>query len=517
MSRQKGNATVIELVRKAEDKIAHRSMQLEDFTNVSDVISPPYDPRALLQIIEESSDLKQYIRAMATNIAMHGHAIRYKPDFDYNKAEQSIQNEADKEWDKLERLYKYINPTEEFKKVLEKMLIDRESIGWGTIEVIRDMKGEVTHLEYCRAANIRIAKSDRNHVEFEVWEKDDNGEYTKMTYYKKFKKFVQVINGRKRYFKEFGDPRDMNYETGEYDKNIPEEKKANEIAFFPIHDPSTDYGIPRWTGALVNAVGSRASEVLNFIYFESGTILPAAIIVDGGQLTEESIEALKEGKGLGNAFKLLLLETAPFEDEDTISVGEDKKNRVSTKIEKLADTMNKDALFQEYQRNNKEKLRDTFRLPPIFTGQSSDYTRATADVARQIAEEQIFTPEREDIASRFNTIINNELGIKYVEMYLKGPQIRDVADKAEALEPFIKAGAVTPNMLIETLGELLNKNLDPLPDEIGNIPFELVKMKYMQDETTLQEVGKLQKADKTVDILSEMMQEIKKYLREDDE
>ena len=523
MSKRKstGHPAIIDIMKDAEKKIVTSSKQLEDFDELyGDILKPPYEPRDLLRIVEESSYLKQNIRAMATNIAKFGHGIKYKDDFDYDREkDEEIKKEADREWEKLTRLYKYINPTEPYKKVIEKMVIDRESIGWGTIEVMRDGKGEVSHIEYCRAANIRICKLDereKKYIEFPVLEKDDSGEFTKQTYFKKFKKFVQITGMNKRYFKEFGDPRHLNYETGEYGENIPEEKRATEIAFFPIHDPSTDYGIPRWTGPLVDIIGNRASEVLNFLYFESGTILPAAIIVDGGQLTEESIEALREGKGLGNAYKLLLLETAPFEDEDTIPIGEDKKNRVSTKIEKLADTMNKDALFQEYQKNTKEKVRDSFRLPPIFTGQSNDYTRATAEVAKQIAEEQLFEPEREDIASIFNTIINNELGIKYVEMYMKGPDFADVAEKSAALEPYIKAGAVTPNMLIEPLGELLNKQFEPFPDNIGNIPLELLKLKLMlnRNELSVKEDEGIEKAAKTEDILYEMLDEIKNYLGE---
>lgn len=525
MSKQKrkstGNPGFIEIMKEVESRIVTSSKQLEDFDKLyGDVLYPPYEPRDLLRIIEESSYLKQYIKGMATNIAKFGHGIKYKDDFDYDREEdKGIKKEADREWDKLTRLYKYINPTEPYKKVIEKMVIDRESIGWGTIEVMRDGKGEVSHVEYARAANIRIVKLSKEEsrpVEFKVLEKDDKGEYITQTYFKKFKKFVQIVGGNKVYFKEFGDPRHMDYKTGEYGENIPEERRATEIAFFPIHDPTTDYGIPRWTGALVDIIGNRASEVLNFTYFESGTILPAAIIVDGGQLTEESIEALREGKGLGNAYKLLLLETAPFEDEDLISLGNDKKSKVSTKIEKLADTMNKDGLFQEYQKNAKEKIRDSFRLPPIFTGQSSDYTRATAEVARQIAEEQIFEPEREDIASVFNTIINNELGIKYVEMYMKGPDFADVAEKSAALEPYIRAGAVTPNMLIEPLGELLNKQFEPFPDDIGNIPLELLKLKLMLNRNGLniKEEEEIEKAAKPEDILYEMLDEIKDYLGE---
>lgn len=518
--RTTGNPGVIEIAKGVEKRIVESTKQLEDFDSTyGDVLHPPYEPKKLLGIVEESSSLKQHIKAMATNIAMFGHDIRYKEDFDYDREEdKEIKKEAEMEWDKLVRLYKYINPTEQYKKVIEKMVIDRESIGWGTIEVMRDGKGEVSHIEYIRAANIRISSlkyKDSKPVKFEVLEKDDKGKFTTQTYYKKFKKFVQIIGGRKVYFKEFGDSRNMNYKTGEYSESVQEKDMANEIAFFPIHDPTTDYGVPRWTGSIVDIMGTRSSEVLNFLYFETGTILPAAIIVDGGQLTEESIKALKEGKGIGSAYKMLLLETAPFEDEEFAGL-DDKKNKVTTKIEHLSDTMNKDALFQEYQKNSKEKIRDSFRLPPIFTGQSTDYTRATAEVAKEIAEEQIFSPEREDIASVFNTIINNELGIKYVEMYMKGPELTDVAKRAVALEPFINAGAVTPNMLIEPLGELLNKNFEPFADEIGNIPLELLKVKSLKGMPETNTEEEIKKAA-TEDILYDMLDEIKKHLGENHE
>lgn len=176
-----GNAGYIEIMKESEAKIVKSSNQLENFDNLyGDVLTPSYEPRDLLRIVEESSSLKQYIKAMSTNIAKFGHNIKYKEDFDYDREEdEDIRKEADKEWDKLTRLYKYINPTEQLKKVIEKMVIDRESIGWGTIEIMRDGKGEVSHVEYCRAANIRICKlssKESKPVEFEVLEKDDKGE-----------------------------------------------------------------------------------------------------------------------------------------------------------------------------------------------------------------------------------------------------------------------------------------------------------------------------------------------------
>lgn len=513
--RKTGNAQAFQIMesvmKSTKDKLKASSNQLEDFQEIQgDILHPPYEPRDLLKVVEESSFLKQYIKAMSTNIAKFGHEISYRDDFDYNDADSSAKKQADIEWDKLKRLYEYINPTEAFKKIIEKMVIDRESIGWGAIEVIRDGKGDVAQMEYCKAANVRICKDARANVEYKVWEVDETNNYIQRTRFKKFRKFVQIVNGTKVYFKEFGDPRNMDCRTGEYKDGLTEENIATEIALFEIHDPSSEYGIPRWTGSIADILGSRASEVLNFAYFESGTIIPAAIIVDGGQLTEDSVEAIKAGKGVDNAFKLLLLETAPFEDEDSAG-GESPKNKVTTRIEKLADITNKESLFQEYQKNTKEKLRDNFRLPPIFTGESSDYNRATAETARQIAEEQIFAPEREDIMSIINTIVNNELGIRYIEVKLKGPITSNVAEKSAALAPYIQAGAVTPNMLIESLEELLGKQIEPFPGDIGNMPIEILKLKEMQSQMSEEDGSSIEKSD-TINILQDMLGDIRGYL-----
>ena len=48
-------------------------------------------------------------------------------------------------------------------------------------------------------------------------------------------------------FKEYGDPRTLNLETGQYDERTPIDKQANEVVHFKIG--SGAYGKPRCTGA----------------------------------------------------------------------------------------------------------------------------------------------------------------------------------------------------------------------------------------------------------------------------
>lgn len=496
------------------NKIFSSSRQLDEFEYTSDIIQPPQEPKELIALIERNDSLKQNIEAIATNIAEFGYGIKYNDEFDYNKADKSVRNIADSEWELLRKLYKYINPLTNFNSIIHDLVVDMYSIGWGMIEIIRNGTGHVCSIEYCRACNFRLAKNTNALAPIKIWEETDTG-YEQIESQVKFKKFVQVANGKKVYFKEFGDLRIMNYKTGNYTDETPEEERATEIAYFQIHSSYTDYGVPNWINVAIPASGNVLSELLNYKYFSEGRILPMAVTVSGGQLTEESEEAIRKGKGIENAYKILILEASPFEDseeEKFLAKGADP--RVGIDVKSLTDTNNTDSLFRNYQIDGKNKIRDSFRLPPIYTGASTDYNRATADTARQIAEEQIFIPERKRICDILNKIINNEFGIRYCELYLRGPEISDAIQKATVIDALNRAGAVTPNMLLETVGDILGKDYEPWNEELGDMPFELVKIK-LQTANNQSDDNNIKKSDESLKEIDRLIDIIEAEIGED--
>ena len=462
---------------KRANEILNASRQLDAFEYAGDIMRPPYEPKDLISLIERNDTLKQNIEAFAVNVANFGHGIKYQNEFDYNKAEEKIKEEANKEWEILRKLYKYLNPLSDFSSLIYKVAVDMYSFGWGMLEVIRNGAGDVCTLEYCRGCNFRLAHNKKAETKIEVWEETEKG-YEQVGTSVRFKKFVQIVNGKRIYFKEFGDPRPMSYKTGEYSENLQEGDLANEVAYFCVHSSYTDYGVPYWINTSITASGNVLSELLNYKYFHEGRILPMAVTISGGQLTEGSIKAISDGKGIENAYKILVLEASPFEsneEEKLLQTG--STPRVNIDIKSLTDTNNSDALFRDYQKEGKEKIRDSFRLPPIYTGASADYNRATADTARQISEEQSFVPERKRICDTFNKIINNEKGIKYCELYLKGPDLSNIDQKANILSTLNTAGAITPNMLVPIVEEVLGKDVEAWDEELGNQPFELTKLR----------------------------------------
>jgi len=308
-------------------------------------------------------------------------------------------------------------------------------------------------------------------VEFTITE---NGVPKKIKRWKKFRRYVQMVNGKKVFFKEYGDPRVMNLTNGKFDESTPEHLRATEVIHFKIG--SGTYGIPRWIGHIVSLYGARKAEELNYMYFKQGRHTPAAIVVENGMLSEQSFNQLQEYmnsiEGVENAHKFLLLEAEGIPQENFVD-GEEKVTPVKVQIKSLAEVLQQDALFLEYDQKTREKLRSAFRLPPLYTGEAHEYNRATADTARKITEEQVFQPERNSLANKLNTLFLPALELQRVKITLKGPDFRDPVEIAKVLTPFINAGAVSPNDLRDLLGRVLGKTLEEWPEEF-NLPFQMV-------------------------------------------
>ena len=449
--------------------------EFESFYSSGDVLQPLYSPEQLIRLAETSDILQQCIEAYKTNIAGFGTMIDY--DVDYDKLSENDKKSLDVQWNKYTRFIQFCNFDESFVEIIKKMIDDREKIGYGCLEVIEDGSGEPAGIEHIQAHKVRMCPREKQLVDIKTTIVDENEKEIEITIKKRFRKFVQIVAAQKVYFKEFGDPRTLNYKTGEYSENVPEEDRASSIIFFNTYCPYTEYGLPRYMGQLLNILGNRRAEELNYKYFTDGRHIPLAIIIENGKLTPESEEQLQMAAGNIASHKFLLLEAEGLQKEVSLSEDTDK-SAVKIRLEKLVEIMEKDGLFQEYCKNNRDKIRSAYRLHPIYTGESQDYTRATADTARQITEEQVFQPEREDIQFRLNNLLKPALGISDVSMKFKSPKLSDKAEIANALTTYINGGAASPNMIIDALGELLGKSIEPYEEEWADKPLQIALKEF---------------------------------------
>lgn len=439
--------------RQQEDTLSY---QLD---GANQILRTPYDLKNIQTVAEKSSILLQCIHAYVTNICSNGYrVVAADPTVDIDKAE----------YDTLKSFIDSANSEESLATINSKQVIQYETYGFSFIEVIRDKRGRVSLLRTAKSASTRIMSTDESpiRVSYKIMR---GGRRSTVNEYRRFRKYVQLRSGSRVYFKQFGDPRRMDFRTGRYetvDYKVEDKNLATEI----LHNKqfSEDaYGIPRWIGQLPNLLGSRELEEVNLRYFEDNTVPPALLAVSGGRLTKQSFTELtaqlsSEGIGKDRQNKIILIEAVP-EVADL-----DGKGDVKLDLHKLTDVRQSDGLFKEYDQSNREKVRTAFRLPAVFLGVSESITFATANVTSYLAEIQIFLPERNKHDEFLNkNLINHSMGLnlKTVKLESKGPSVTNPEQIVKTLTALNVMGGVTPRTSISVINETLQLTIDQYPEQ----------------------------------------------------
>lgn len=428
------------------------------------IIEPPYDMEALVQLPEYSNILPQCIEAMETNIDGFGFTLvpaeGVKPD-----KQGRYSPEVDAERRRVLNFFKYCHPEESFVSLRRKMRKDLETTGNGYWEIIRNGAGEICGIEHLESHTMRLTKLDPEPIEVKYLIKNEKNEYEETPYMKRFRRYVQIRDNRKVYFKEFGDPRRMNAMTGEYlkdDEDASGVLLATEVIHFKIYSPSTPYGVPRWIGTALSVMGSRQAEEVNYEYFDNKAVPPLVLLVSGkvAKTSKKKIEDYIEEnlKGRKGFHKILIIEA-----ETTPNPAAPAGQKVGLELKPLTEAQQKDQLFGDYDEKNQEKVRSSFRLPKFYVGQTKDFNRSTAEEAKRIAEEQVFGPERDE----FDFIINRRLfpamGIRFWEFKSLAATIDNALDMTKMLDVLAKSG-LTVGECRRVMEEILNKQL---PDPAG--------------------------------------------------
>lgn len=446
-------------------KRANMSRQTEDTapfyadTTGNTIIPTPYDLSNLHKIAEKSNTLAQCITSYVTNICSSGYRV-------VPCDEKVAMNEDEKLL--LESFISSANSEESLKKVNSKQVTQYEKYGFSYVEIIRDAKGSVSLLRNAKSVSLRVLVSSDEQIEVSYTIKR-GGRRSKVKELRRFKKYVQLRNGRQVYFREFGDPRQMDWTNGQYESDnykIPVSKRATEIMHNRQYSEDA-YGVPRWIGQLPSILGSREQEEVNLRYFEDNTVPAAMLTVSGGRLTKQSFQDLstqleQQGVGKDRQNKILLIEAVPEVTEL------DGKGSVSLDLHKLSDARQSDGLFHQYDQDNQAKVRSAFRLPPVFIGLSEDHTYASVSSSAYIAEVQVFLPERGTHDEFFNKgLINHPQGLnlKTVKLESKGPSVTNPEQIIKTLTALNVMGGLTPRMAIEMVNETIQLTIPMLPEK----------------------------------------------------
>jgi PBSX family phage portal protein len=488
-----------------------------------DIIEPPYDFTELADLIEISNMLPQCIQAMEQNCEGFGYNL---VELVQEEDKEKLKDEMAEEKKRVKFFFEYCNYDMSFTELRKKLRKDYESFGVCFIEVLRNSAGNVDGFEYIKAYTMRLSRlSKRINVKMKKLDKE-NYEYETVDYKKKFRLFIQVVGKDKVYFKEFGDPRKIDSETGEEvteeylkDKNkkIEDIVFATEIIYRANESVKSCYGLPRWIGNTPSVGGSRLAEEVNYDYFNEKTVPPMLIAVSGGTLTKGATSRIKEHfkgiKGKDNFHKVLILEAEGSQDPNVL-----EKGNVKIDVKELSQVG--EAKFIEYDKENRKKVRSAFRLPELYTGENDQNTYASVKSMKEIAEEQVFAPEKQNFDFVINRKIFPDLDVKFHSFQTKSAPIDNSKERAEFLKILADAGLTYEDARNQIAG-LLETEITKIDDMYANMPIKLAPhlLQLIKAEAQAKEQTSSSKEEKSAmnDLVEKLVKVRKELIKKIDE
>jgi PBSX family phage portal protein len=470
-------------------------------------IEPPYDLDTLCALLENSNSLRQNIDAYVTNVDAFGHRFEPVIDLDASDADQRIANaiyierlklkedpkrNADPavaaldpiptvdeiakrkkevaglmrmEKSKLENFFDFSCVDISFVTLRRRTRQDIEVLGNGYWEVLRNGGGDIVQFVYVPGFTVRLLPMDPQLVDVDVKTKISELTFDAVKMRRRFRRYVQVLEASTVFFKEFGDPRIVSRKSGGVFPSVdalvaadPSDGPATELIHFKLHNPRSAYGTPRWIGNLLAVLGSRQAEEVNFLYFENKSVPPLAVLVSGGRLSAQSIPRIEDFienhiRGKRNFHKILILEAEPAGG----SSGLEHTGRLKIELRPLMGAQHSDALFQNYDERNIDKVGQSFRLPRLLRGDIRDFNRSTADAALNFAEMQVFQPEREEFDFVINRKVLADMGVRFWRFRSNAPVTRDPATMSEIVRGLVNANILTPEEGRQLAGDVFNR------------------------------------------------------------
>jgi PBSX family phage portal protein len=315
------------------------------------------------------------------------------------------------------------------------------------------------------------------------------GKLVKQKVRKRFRRYVQINGHRRVYFKEYGDPRSIHPNTGMVSEGLALEESATEIIAISRYNPGSPYGLPRWFNQLPAIMGTRQSELTNLDFFSENAIPAMALLISGGMLTQTSLDSMEghftAARGRKAMNRILVLEAS---GDEKLAAPDGGVPIPRVEMKPLQSDRQGDALFQNYEANNRDKVRSAFRLPPIFIGLSNDYTYATAKTSMEVAETQVFAPDRQRLENLLNLKILSTWNPQYWAFRLNPPRLSDPDGVVKALQAFDAMGGLTPNIAISMANQFFNLDIPAVEEDWGDYPFALVMKLTEQGRISFEDV-----------------------------
>jgi len=443
---------------------AKSSKQIKDpFQRLYDdglALLPPCDPDTWASLMSVSTRYGSLVRTYARNVA--GQGWRIVPTVELSrKTPEDLKQIVETDIRKCQDFYGHPHSAkqskrfqeESFSELLVKQEMDRQATGNGYLETARGLNGFPGGLWHVPGTTMRLLSN--------------------------LEGFVQYSAGHTEwvYFKNFGDPRIMDWRDGQFVskrrlKAFKTEFQANEVIHFQLYSPaSTHYGLPRVVAAELAIVGSRAAARRNYAFFTNDAVPRMAVIVSGGSLSNKSIEQIEammaaESRGDALAHRVLLLHATPGQQTQS--------SPPKIELQPLTVGMQDDASFTKYSDSNASEIREAFNLSELHLGSDKGSNRAAALTLLRLVNEQEFKPTIHELEYRLNATVTSALGSKMAMLELRRPTAMDPIDESKIFSKLIPAGAVTPKDMRLWLEKSLGFDMAPYTEAWTEYPYSMI-------------------------------------------
>jgi PBSX family phage portal protein len=442
-----GPGTVVSNAFEPEDEFARHYLGMEKDAGL---IQPPYNLKMLDRLCQENNALGPCIEAMVTNIDGTGHVF---------EAEGEEQEDArdDHKIEELEDFFAEVWPGESFQTLRRRLRRDQERTGNAYLEVVRNPAGEIVFLRHVDTKMIRLVKLDEPvAVEKTVIRR---GKPVTIAVAMRERRFAQMIGHKLVYFKEFGARRDLDKLTGKWatgGQQLPAGRRGSELIHLTKYpDAHTPYGVPCWIAQTPSVLGSRKAEEFNLEFFENGGVPPILILIQGGLMADKTRKAIEQ-RLHGPAKKANRVQVI---EADPTGGSLDHPGNTRITVERFGAERVADSMFEGYDERCEVRVRRSFRLPPIFVGQSQDYSFATAFVSYTVTEAQVFKPEREEFDEIMTIKLLPAMGYSGYRLRSLPLTIEGIDNKLKGLEIANATNRVDPADVVHAVNEVTGLKL----------------------------------------------------------
>lgn len=478
---------------------------------VMDVLPPPASLFQADEVIDNCPSLAKNIACMVTNVAGHGFSLRPRIEIKEDMADGTWQGML-KEKQRLESFFDNLCIDYSFSEVMELLVTHLERYANAYWEILRAPDGRVVGISPIEnPKKMRLCAKDKKAAPFRHRSRVGTN-YESINTERRFRRFVMLGEmGKKRYFRQYGDARQLNSETGEYGnfETVPRDKRANEILHFRLPHSNSEYGVVRWISALVDAMIARVAKVCNLDVLDNGGTPPMAIAISGStdktleSRIREQIEAIKSN---GARSKVLIIQVEA--EEAGVQASETVINP-EIEFHNLAQMMISEGMFLDQLRYSDKEICAVYRISPLLLGDLEQVpNKSTAEVAKGLAEEQVFAPARKKINEAINRLLMDaiipdrlERGVMYWDFALNSLNADKTEEKLSVAKEGREAGSLTLNQHHSIISNLLpDEKLEALPDDSRN-DTPMIYLKPAGGQPGLQELSGAG-ADKAIQSLS---------------